>query len=295
MKKLIIITGLTASGKSGLGLEIAKQYNGEIISCDSVQVYIGLDIGSAKESKENREKIKHHLIDIVNPSQAFNVSEFLSACKLAVEDCVSRNNLPIIVGGTAMYVKALLEGYTLGTENNPEFRKKWQDYALKFGKEAVWQELNKLDSQMASRVHFNNLNRVIRYLELKTFGEPQKETPIFDDYKILAIGIDAPKDKIYPKINARVDEMVALGLEQEVKQLMSQGLNSSHASMNTIGYREFYQYLSGEIDKETAINLVKQHTRNYAKRQLTFLKTIKNLKICQIDEAKQLIQNFIKD
>lgn len=293
MKKLVIITGLTASGKSGLALEIAKKYNGEIISCDSVQVYTGLDIGSAKESKENMQEVKHHLIDIVSPDFNYNVGHFLTDCKKAVEDCVKRNKLPIIVGGTGMYVKALLEGYTLGSNKNEDFRKSKEDKASKEGKIAIWNELNELDSDLASKVHYNNLNRVIRYLELKTFGEPSKEKPIFSDYKILAVGIDAPKDEIYPKINARVDEMIKDGLVNEVERLISQGLNLTHSSMNTIGYREMYQYLTGEMDYDSCVGLIKQHTRNYAKRQLTFMKTIKGLQILNKDQARNTIEEFL--
>lgn len=293
MKKLVIITGLTASGKSGLGLEIAKKYNGEIISCDSVQVYKGLDIGSAKESVENRKLVPHHLIDIVTPDFNYNVGHFLADCKKAVNSCISRNKLPIIVGGTGMYVKALLEGYTLGSSKHDDFRLKWENFAAQNGKVEVWNELKKLDPDLASSVHYNNLNRVIRYLELKTFGEPTKQEPIFSDYNILAVGIDAPKDEIYPKINARVDEMVNLGLIGEVKGLINLGLNITHSSINTIGYREVYQYLTGEISYEKCIELIKQHTRNYAKRQLTFMKTIKGLKIVSKSEAKILIEQFL--
>lgn len=294
MKKIVIITGLTASGKSGLALELAKNYNGEIISCDSVQVYKGLDIGSAKETVENRKKIKHHLIDIVEPNFNYNVGHFIKDCKNAVEDCEKRNKLPIIVGGTGMYVKALLEGYTLGSEQHQDFRKNKEDKAIKEGKLAVWNELNEIDPILAEKVHYNNINRVIRYLELKTFGEPSKGKPIFSGYDVLAVGIDAPKDEIYPKINARVDEMIKMGLIAEVKGLIAQGLNLTHSSMNTIGYREVYQYLTGLLDYEMCIQLIKQHTRNYAKRQLTFMKTINNLKIVSKSKAKCLIEAFLK-
>ena len=293
MNKLIIITGLTASGKSGLALEIAKKYNGEIISCDSVQVYIGLDIGSAKESSKNRQNIKHHLIDIVQPDFNYNVGHFLADCKQAVNDCIKRGKLPIIVGGTGMYVKALLEGYTLGSNKNEAFRKEKENKALTEGKIAVWNELNNLDNELASKVHYNNLNRVIRYLELKKFGEPSKEKPIFSNFDILAVGIDVQKDIIYPKINARVDKMIEDGLITEVKGLIAQGLNLTHSSMNTIGYREMYQYLTGEIEYDTCVELIKQHTRNYAKRQLTFMKTISGLKIVEKDEARRLIEKFV--
>ena len=295
MKKIVIITGLTASGKSGLAVEIAEKYNGEIISCDSVQVYKGLDIGSAKESLVIRQLIPHHLIDVVDPKQDFNVSDFVTKCKEAIVDIISRNKLPIIVGGTGLYVKALLEGWTLGSVGNEKFRQEWEDYSKINGKEAVWQKLNELDPDLAQKVHYNNLNRVIRYMELKIFGEPAKEKSILEDFSFIAVGINADKNDIYPLINARVDKMIEMGLEEEVKGLINEGLNLSYNSINTIGYREFYQYLNGEFDYETCVNLIKQHTRNYAKRQLTFMKTIKGLKIVSKEEAKKLIENFLKE
>ena len=294
MNKVLIITGLTASGKSSLALEIAKKYNGEIISCDSVQVYRGLDIGSAKESKENMQLIPHHLIDIVEPNVNYNVSMFLFDVEKAIKDCLSRNKLPILVGGTMMYIKALIEGYTLGKIADNEFRNHWQEFAIANGKQAVWEELNKLNSNLASKVHYNNLNRVIRYLELATFGEPTKQDSILKDYNVLAVGINIDKSIIYPIIDKRVDIMLEQGLENEVRALIYQGLTLDNNSLNTIGYREMYEYITGKIDYDTAVNLIKQHTRNYAKRQLTFMKTINNLNIVDKNEAKLLIEAFLK-
>lgn len=292
--KIVIITGLTASGKSGLAMELAQKYNGEIISCDSVQVYRGLDIGSAKESAENRAKIKHHLIDIVDPDTNYNVGMFLDDAQNAIVDCLNRKKLPILCGGTMMYIKALLEGYTLGEKSNEEFRAKWQEYAQKCGKLAVWQELNKLDSKLASKVHFNNLNRVIRYLEFATFGVPEKTVSILKDYQVCAVGINEDKASIYPKINARVDEMIDMGLQAEVKTLIDKGYNLNHNALNTIGYKEMYDFLVGKTDLTTCIDLIKQHTRNYAKRQLTFMKTMHNLNILDKAEAKNLVEEFLK-
>ncbi len=292
--KIVIITGLTASGKSGLAMELAQKYNGEIISCDSVQVYRGLDIGSAKESAENRAKIRHHLIDIVDPDTNYNVGMFLDDAQNAIVDCLNRKKLPILCGGTMMYIKALLEGYTLGEKSNEEFRAKWQEYAQKCGKLAVWQELNKLDSKLASKVHFNNLNRVIRYLEFATFGVPEKTVSILKDYQVCAVGINEDKASIYPKINARVDQMIDMGLQAEVKTLIDKGYNLNHNALNTIGYKEMYDFLVGKTDLTTCIDLIKQHTRNYAKRQLTFMKTMHNLNILDIAEAKNLVEEFLK-
>lgn len=292
--KIVIITGLTASGKSGLAMELAQKYNGEIISCDSVQVYRGLDIGSAKESAENRAKIRHHLIDIVDPDTNYNVGMFLDDAQNAIVDCLNRKKLPILCGGTMMYIKALLEGYTLGEKSNEEFRAKWQEYAQRCGKLAVWQELNKLDSKLASKVHFNNLNRVIRYLEFATFGVPEKTVSILKDYQVCAVGINEDKASIYPKINARVDQMIDMGLQAEVKTLIDKGYNLNHNALNTIGYKEMYDFLVGKTDLTTCIDLIKQHTRNYAKRQLTFMKTMHNLNILDIAEAKNLVEEFLK-
>ena len=293
MKKVVIITGLTASGKSGLALKLAEKFNGEIISCDSVQVYKGLDIGSAKESIENRQKIKHYIIDIVLPNVNYNVAMFVEDAKKSIEECINNGKTPFLVGGTMMYIKALMEGYTLGGEGNQDFRNHWQEYAEKNGKIAVWNELIKLNAELAEKVHFNNLNRVIRYLELATFGEPKKEKSILQDFDVLAVGIDEDKQSIYQKINMRVDQMIDMGLEEEVKNIISQGYNLSNNAINTIGYREMYEYLTGKTNYQTCVELIKQHTRNYAKRQLTFMKTIKNLKIVSKENAEILITDFL--
>lgn len=294
MQKLLIITGLTASGKSGLAMEIAQKYGCEIISCDSVQVYRGLNIGSAKESIQNRTLVKHHLIDIVDPKINYSVGMFVKDCQNAINDCISRDNIPILVGGTMMYIKAVMEGYSLGHETNMQFRKYWQDYAEQNGKQAVWRELDKLNPALAEKVHYNNLNRVIRYLEFAKFGEPTKQQSILQNFDILAIGINENRATIYDKINKRVDEMIDMGLVDEVKKLVDDGLNLTNNSINTIGYNETYRYLTGEISLDRCIELIKQHTRNYAKRQLTFMKTIQGLKIVDKAQAKILIEEFLK-
>lgn len=294
MAKVLIITGLTASGKSSLALNIAQKYNGEIISCDSVQVYRGFDIGSAKENAENMKIVKHHLIDIVDASYDYSVGDFLKDSKKAVEECITRGKLPIIVGGTGMYIKALLEGYTLGSHKNQEFRDYWLEIAKNKGKLAVWEELNKRNSSLADKVHYNNLNRVIRYLEIDQFGEAKKEDSFLKNYDVLAIGINIEKDEIYPKINKRVDEMISLGFEQEVRNLINQGVNPESNAMKSIGYREMYKYISNEITFEECVDKIKQHTRNYAKRQLTFMKTIQSLQLLNLNEASRLISNFLQ-
>ncbi len=297
MKKIVIITGLTGSGKSRLAIDIAKRFNGEIVSADSVQIYKGLNIGSAKETLESMQGIKHHLIDIKEPTETYNVGEFVHDCLDAVKQIEAQGKLPIIVGGTAMYIKALLNGYTLGdTTSHPEFRQKYQLIAETKGNLAVWEELNKLNPEKAKTVHHNNLKRVIRYLEIEAYGsfETKTELPL-KNYEVLSVGIVADRNLIYQKINERVDEMIDAGLEDEIKHLVNSGVKEGMQSVLSIGYKEWFAYLNKLQGREETINLIKQHTRNYCKRQLTFLKTISNLEMCDYATAQTKIENFLKE
>lgn len=299
MKKVLIITGLTASGKSNLAIEIAKKYNGEIISADSVQIYKGLDIGSAKESKETMSNVSHHLIDIKNANETYNVGEFVEDCKSAILNIVNKNKLPIIVGGTGLYIKSLLEGYSHGnTCANEEFRQKYQKLAEENGNQHVWNLLNEINPEKAQTVHYNNLKRVIRYLEIELNPNTEiieEKNSILSNYNTLAVGIVTDREVIYDKINKRVDIMIENGLEQEVTSLIQSGLNSENQSMTSIGYKEWFDYFNGTKTKQETIDLIKQHTRNYCKRQLTFLKTIKGLDLLTIEQAKERIEEFLND
>lgn len=298
MKKIILLTGLTASGKSGLAIDIAKRYNGEIISADSVQIYKGLDIGSAKENKDTMSTISHHLIDIKQPNETYNVGEFIEDCNRAIKDIVSRNKLPIIVGGTGLYIKALLEGYSLGSTANTEFREKYQKLAEEKGNEFVWKLLNEINPEKAKTVHFNNLKRVIRYLEIElnpNHEQPKNNESILKDFDILSVGIIADREEIYNKINKRVDVMIKNGLENEIKSLVDSGITSENQSVTSIGYKEWFDYFDGKITKLETIDLIKQHTRNYCKRQLTFLKTINSLELLDVNHAKERIEEFLND
>lgn len=298
MKKIIIITGLTASGKSNLAIETAKKFNGEIISADSVQIYRGLDIGSAKESKDTISCVSHHLIDIKNFNETYNVGEFITDCEQAIDNVLSKHKLPIIVGGTGLYIKALIEGYSLGTTSNDEFRQKYQNLAKENGNEFVWNMLNNINPDKAKTVHYNNLKRVIRYLEIElnpNNDEQKTEKSILENYQVLALGIIDDRERIYKKINDRVDRMITAGLEEEVENLIKLGATNEHQSMNSIGYKEWFDYFNNTKTKQETIDLIKQHTRNYCKRQLTFLKTINNLELVNITEAKQKIEEFLND
>lgn len=297
MKKIVIITGFTGSGKSGLAVKLAREYGAEIVSCDSVQIYRDLDIGSAKEEKSTMEEIPHHLIDIKDFNETYNVGEFIEDCKVAVEDIISRGKLPIIVGGTGLYVKALMQGYSLGDNKaDLEYRAKLEEIAQNKGNNHVWDMLNELNSEKAQTVHPNNLKRVIRYIELEKNGVVNQNTETFlKDYNVCAIGIIGDREKVYEKINKRVDIMLEMGLENEVKGLIDKGATRATQSTNSIGYREWFDYFDGIQSKERTIELIKQHTRNYCKRQLTFMKTMPGLNLLTLTEAEQKIKEFLND
>ena len=298
MAKIVIITGFTGSGKSGLAVDIAKQYNGEIISCDSVQIYKGLNIGSAKVTEEEMQGIKHHLIDILEPKQEYSVGQFVKDCETSINEIINKGKVPILVGGTGLYIKALLQGYNFSnTDKNEEFRQQQLQLAKTYGNQHVWQKLNEIAPEKAQSVHPNNLKRVIRYLEIETFGNEEITTySVLDGHNTLNIGLVVnDRQHIYDKINKRVDIMLADGLEQEVKDLLSAGLTLNDNCMNTIGYREMAQYLTGEIDYNRAVELIKQHTRNYCKRQLTFMKTMPNLLLLEKEQARAKIKEFLDD
>lgn len=300
MKKVIIITGLTCSGKSDLAINIAKKYNGEIISADSVQIYRGLDIGSAKIGKEEMSIVPHHLIDIRDFDEDYNVGDFINDTADALDEIVERDKLPIIVGGTGMYIKALVSGYSLGgAKSDIKFRDRYERLSQEKGNQYVWDLLNKIDPNLASKVHPNNIKRVIRYLEIAQNGDQDQvnktDDSILKDYDVLLLGIIDEREKIYAKINDRVDHMIDMGLETEVRDLIKRGATRETHSMNSIGYKEWFDYFEGKIDYDKLIDLIKQHTRNYCKRQLTFMKTIPNIEICTVEQASKRIKEFLND
>ena len=296
MKKLVVITGLTGTGKSDLAIEIAKQFNGEIISADSVQIYRQLNIGSAKVTKAEMQGIEHHLIDIKDFNETYNVGQFVHDCMEAVQQITDKGKLPIICGGTGLYIKALLEGYTLGECANIAFRQKYEQLAQEKGNQYVWQCLNDIAPEKAKAVHYNNIKRVIRYLELATNNvEVERvESPVAD-FDVLCVGIVADREEIYAKLNKRVDIMLKSGLEDEINSLISQGATRDMQAFNSIDYKEWFDYFDGKQTKDKTIELIKQHNRNYCKRQLTFLKTIKGIELVSKLDAETKIKRFLND
>lgn len=265
--RAIIILGPTGVGKSDLAIKIAKAFDGEIISADSVQIYKHLDIGSAKVMPNEMDGVVHHCIDILSPDAEFSVFEYVELTKKLISEICARSHLPIIVGGTGLYVKALMEGYDFGgSGRNSDFREKlWQ-----LSGDELYQKLQNLNPQRAAEISPNDRKKLIRAIEISTFGETPQKTG--SDIEFCAFAITLPRENLYERINKRVDIMMSQGLENEVKSLQKMGLTKENQSMKAIGYKEMLDYLNGQATLDDAVGLIKQHTRNYAKRQMTYLR-----------------------
>ncbi|MDE6474353.1 MAG: tRNA (adenosine(37)-N6)-dimethylallyltransferase MiaA [Clostridia bacterium] len=276
MNKLILVVGATASGKSQIGVDLAKKFNGEIISCDSMQVYRDMNIGTAKITSEEMQGIPHYMIDIVNADAQFSVGEYASLADKAINDIISRGKIPIIVGGTGLYVDGILYPMTFGGDKNIEIRAELESQLALYGKEYMHAMLAEIDPIDAQKIHPNNVKRVLRALEIyKTTGtcksnlqEKNKDLK----YEVCMIALDVERNVLYQRIDARVDKMFEMGLLNEVKQLIANGVDFGNQSMQAIGYKEFKDYFNVAKTLEETIDIIKQNSRNYAKRQLTWFK-----------------------
>ena len=274
MEKVLVIVGPTAVGKTALSIELAQKYNGEIISGDSMQVYKGLDIGTAKVTEAEMEGIPHYLIDCCEQNEAYSVSIFQKEARKQIEAIRQRGKLPIIVGGTGLYIQALLYDFQLGgaQEGDTGIREKYQAYAQEQGNEALWQLLNERDPLAASKIHFNNQRKVVRALEvLEVTGEsiaaPSAEPARLYDYFL--IGLTTDRTVLYERINHRVDLMMEQGLLAEAEQLKDQ---ADVQAAQGIGYKEFFPYFEGRATLADVVEEIKLHSRRYAKRQLTWFR-----------------------
>ncbi len=276
MARALVICGATASGKTALSVACAKRFNGEIISADSLLVYKGLNIGTAKPSWEEREGIPHHLIDVVEPTESFSVSDYERLALPIVEDLLAKGKTPIVCGGTGFYVQALLYKSQFGNVGADEaLRERYETLAKERGKEYVHSILMEKDPQSAEKLHPNDVKRVIRALEIyditgKAKSMQQDERiPRFD---FVAVSIDYPRERLYERIDLRVERMLKEGLLDEVRGLLDSGVTESHQCMQGIGYKEVAEGLRIGSDIDEIKQLIQKNTRNYAKRQLTFFK-----------------------
>lgn len=275
MKKtpVVVIVGPTAVGKTKTGIELAKAFDGEIVSGDSVQVYRGMDIGSAKVTKEEAEGIPHHLIDICDPDDAMSVAMFQTLARAAIDDIYARGKLPIIVGGTGLYIRSILYDYEFVERPVDEaLRAELERFAEVEGREALHQRLVQLDPERAATIHPNNVRRVVRALEVTMQGDTQTtDSAPSEHYDYRLFVLHADREILYDRINQRVDAMMEAGLVEEVERLLAQGYRDTQA-MRAIGYKEMIPFIDGNISKENATDLLKQHTRQFAKRQLTWFR-----------------------
>lgn len=300
--KIIVVCGSTASGKTDLAVDLAKKYDGEVVSADSVAVYKGLDVGSAKPTKEEMRGVKHYMIDVVSPFDEFSVSDYENAALPIVNDILSRGKLPIICGGTGFYINSILFKMSYGnSKGNADIRGKYEKIAAEKGNEEVYEILKKVDPVTAEKLHPNDKMRVIRALEIfETSGIRKSDikdeiSPRFD---FVAIMPTYDREILYNRIDNRVDKMFENGLEEEVRELLKGGLTLENQSMQGIGYKETAEAIL--CGNEMPLDTIKLNTRHYAKRQITFFKRFQNLfsidnsQNSRFEKVCKIVDNFLK-
>lgn len=282
-KNLVIILGPTAVGKSELAIDLAQRLAGEIINCDSMQVYRGFDIGTDKPPLEIREKVCHHLIDIVDPDTQFTAAAFVEHALTAIQQIVSRNHLPLVVGGTGLYLKALTEGLFPGPGRNQEVRQNIEREIETHGLNVLYQRLLTVDPEYGQKIHPHDRVRIVRALEVyvltgKPISEHFKSTrPYLEGFKLTRIGLKLDKEELSKRIDERVDRMFARGLVTETQKLISQGIPESAPPFQALGYKQVLNYLRGKISLDEAKEQTKKETRQYAKRQMTWFRRMKGI------------------
>ncbi|WP_454191731.1 tRNA (adenosine(37)-N6)-dimethylallyltransferase MiaA [Paenibacillus sp. Marseille-Q7038] len=296
--KLLVLVGPTAVGKTKMSIELAKTFNAEIISGDSMQVYRQMDIGTAKIKPEEMNGIPHHLIDIHEPDYPYSVAEFQENCRHLIEDIHARGKLPFIVGGTGLYVESVCYNFQFSEVGSDEdFRKEQFDYADVHGPEKLHEKLREIDPPSAERLHPNDVRRVIRALEIyhmtgmrqsDQLAAQKKESP----YDLFIVGLTMDRQMLYKRIEDRIDEMMEEGLVQEVASLLDRGVGPGCISMQGLGYKEIASYLRGEIPLETAVSELKRDTRRFAKRQLSWFRHMKDIHWVDMTDTANFSTSF---
>ena len=295
--KVIVIVGPTASGKTALSIELAKKINGEIVSCDSMQIYKKMDIGSAKPTLEEMQGIKHYMIDIIEPNQRFSVAEYKKQAEVAIEEILKKGKTPIVIGGTGLYADSLIYGIEYQEINYSEkYRKELESIAEdEKGLKILYEKARNIDSKAIEKISSNDKKRIIRILEIyNSTGKTKTELEIESrkkgiKYDFIVFAINIEREKLYERINKRVDIMIENGLIDEVKELLEK-YDQFPTAMQGLGYKEVVEYLNGDLTKEEMIDKIKQETRRYAKRQLTWFR--KNKETIWIDGLNNLQDNI---
>ncbi len=297
--RVLVILGPTCVGKTQVSLKLADMLKGEIVSFDSRQVYKFMDVGTAKPTKEQRESIHHHLIDLVSPDEKFTAADYGKEARQIIREIIKRNKQPIAVGGSGLYLKALIKGFFVGPKADENTRKRLEREAQEFGEPQFFNRLKEVDPQAAERIHPNDLVRIIRALEVyELTGKPISIWQREGDYEpfpmqFVKIGLNLERKKLYRRINLRVDEMISKGFLDEVKKLKEKGLTPKLKALRSVGYQESFAYLEGKLDLQAAIEKIKLNTRHYAKRQLTWFRQDKEI-IWLDAEDDNLIQKILK-
>ena len=297
-----IIVGPTAIGKTYLSMLLAEKRPSEIISADSRQIYCYMDIGTAKVDKKSREKIPHHMIDICNPDEYFSAGMFSNMARKIIDDKVKKEKIPIVVGGSGFYIHALIDGIFDMQIHDNEIRNQLRERARDEGLEALYLELQKYDPEYANKISANDKQRIFRSLEVYkatglSFSEWHKQSANPAGFKYKLIGLDMDRRALYKRIEDRVEKMLNDGLVDEVKHLQQLGYNSDLNALKTVGYKEVFAYLNAEINFDTMVDLIKQNTRRYAKRQLTWFRRDARIEWMQSSgrgDLNLLAQNLLK-
>lgn len=296
---VLVIVGPTCSGKTHLSLKLAQSIPGEIISADSRQIYKYLDIGTAKQSSQELEKVKHHLINILDPSDKYNASVFEKDAERIIDTLIKKSKIPIVVGGSGLYIQALIDGIFNTAEKDEEYRKELHQKRNELGNKFLHEELKKVDPQSADKMLPQNWKRVMRALEVfhltsepiwkhhkKQSAKGAKERK----FNFKQFGLNWDRELLYKNIDKRVDEMIAKGFVDEVKNILNKGYDRNLNSLNTVGYKEIIEHLEGNLTLERTVDLIKRNTRHYAKRQLTWFRKDKRIQWFDIRDFEELDQ-----
>ena len=289
MNKVLVICGATASGKTSLAVECAKKLNTEVISADSQLIYKGLNVGTAKPTAEEMCGVKHHMIDIVEPTESFNVGNYRETALPIMKKLLSENKIPVNCGGTGFYINSLMFDFSYGNiEGSEEVRRRYAEFLDQNGKEALFERLKEIDPETAIKLHVNDVKRVIRALEIYELSGKRKSEQhdnMVSAFDYLAVAINFKREELYDRINKRVDTMLENGLVEEVEGLLSRGIDEKYQCMQAIGYKEVLACLKNGNLHSTMSGIIKQNTRHYAKRQIVFFKKLPNIVWLEPEQA----------
>lgn len=293
--KIIAVVGPTAVGKTYISVELARMLETEVISADSMQIYKGMDVGTAKITEEEKKGIIHHMIDIVNPDEDYSVSDFKNDAENIIDQMLLRNKIPVIAGGSGLYINSLIYDLDFGkTSSDEKLREYYTNYYKKHGEDSLYEKLTEIDPASAEKIHKNNVKRVIRALEVynltgRKFSELNTDIrKKSNKYDCILVGLFMGRELLYKRINQRVDEMLSNGLLEEVKTLLEKGYDKNLVSMRGIGYKEIIDYIEGSTNYEETVYNLKRNTRRFAKRQYTWFLKDENIKWFNMDDLNEI-------